>query len=283
MRIGRRILALPGLLILSGLFVGGLASGLAQSLGYLPAAGLRAISLDAYAEVVRYPGFLHSLGLTVFVASAATLLSVVLAIVTAFALRRALRGGRMLGFVYQLPLTVPHLVVAVGTLMLISQSGLFARVAFHLGVIGEPADFPVMVYDDFGLGVIFVYVWKQVPFIGLIILSVLQSAGEDYEEVARSLGANRRRAFFHVLLPLVVPGILPGSIIIFAYVFGSFEVPLLLGKSYPAMLSVFAYQAYVDVDLDMRPMAMATAMLIALFCFLLITAYRAVALRVVRR
>ncbi len=279
----RRWWAVPAFVVLSILFVGGLASGLAQSLGYLPAAGLFDLTLGAYIEVLCMPSFLQSLVLTTFVSATATFLSVALALVTAFALRRRLRGRRLLGFIYQLPLTVPHLVVAVGALMLFSQSGLISRLLYSLGVIDGTAAFPVVVYDDYGLAVIFVYVWKQIPFIGLIVLAVLQSTGEDYEEVARTLGAGRRKTFFHVLLPLVLPGILPGSVIIFAYVFGSFEVPLLLGKSYPAMLSVFAYQNYVDVDLSMRPIAMAAGILIALVCMTLILIYRGLATRVVRR
>lgn len=279
----KRWLAVPPFVVLGTLFVGGLASGLAQSLGYLPAAGLFELSLSAYMEVLYMPSFLQSLILTTFVAAAATFLSVALALVTAFALRRRLRGRRVLGFIYQLPLTVPHLVVAVGALMLFSQSGLVSRLLYSLGFIEGTAEFPIVVYDDYGVAVIFVYVWKQIPFIGLIVLAVLQSTGEDYEEVARTLGAGRRKTFFHVLLPLVLPGILPGSVIIFAYVFGSFEVPLLLGKSYPAMLSVFAYQNYVDVDLSMRPIAMAAGILIAVVCMTLILIYRGLARRVVRR
>jgi putative spermidine/putrescine transport system permease protein len=79
-----------------------------------------------------------------------------------------------------------------------------------------------------------------------------------------------------------VPGILPGSIIIFAYTFSSFEVPFLLGKSYPAMLSVLSYRLYIDVDLDARPQAMAMSILIALFVLVLVVLYRRVSQRLIR-
>ncbi len=183
------LLLAPAALVVGVLLVGGLALGVSQSLGYLPLIGQTQASLAAYLRLLQGPGFWRSLGLTLFVSLASTVLTVVLAVLTALLLRSRFRGRGLVSFVYQLPLTIPHLVVAVGMLMLLSQSGLFSRAAFHLGLIGDPAAFPVLVHDRLGLGIVAVYVWKQVPFVGLICLAVLQSIGPDYEEQARTLGA----------------------------------------------------------------------------------------------
>jgi putative spermidine/putrescine transport system permease protein len=277
------ILLAPALVVILILFAGGLALGLSQSLGYMPIIGAYGFSLDAYLELLRNPGFLPSLLLTIFVSVTATGIAVSLALITALSLRKHFTGKKLVSFLYQFPLTIPHLVVAVGMMMLLSQSGLLARTAYRIGLIGDSSQFPILVFDDLGIGVILVYVWKEVPFIGLIVLAVLQSIGSDFEEQARTLGANSWQTFRHVLLPLVVPGILPGSIIIFAYTFSSFEVPFLLGKSYPAMLSVLSYRLYVDVDLDARPQAMAMSVLIALFVLILVVFYRRVSQRLLRR
>jgi putative spermidine/putrescine transport system permease protein len=268
------LLLSPALLVLTVLFVGGLVVGLLQSFGYFPAAGLTEFSLNAYRELFTDRGFLRSLGFTLGVSLSSTAGSVVIAVAGAVALRHRLRGKRALLFVYQLPLTVPYLVAAVGIMTLVSQSGLVARFAFHLGLIAEPADFPALLYDDLGIGIILVYLWKQIPFIGLVALAVLQSVGEDYEEQARTLGASGLQAVRHVLLPLIIPGIVPASIIIFAFTFGAFEVPLLLGKRFPSMLSVLAYRLYIDVDVAARPQAMAGTVFIAVFVLLLVALYR---------
>jgi putative spermidine/putrescine transport system permease protein len=273
----------PALIVILTLFVGGLALGMAQSLGYLPFIDQHRVSLDAYAAMIMNPAFLQSLVLTLCVSVLTTLLTVILAVATALTLRQQFRGKRIITYVYQIPLTIPHLVVAVGILMLVSQSGLAARVAYHLNIIADPSEFPALVYDDWGIGIVLVYLWKQVPFIGLVVLAVLQSVGQDYEELARSLGAGRWQTFWHVLVPLIVPGIVPASIIIFAYVFGSFEVPFLLGKSFPTMLSVLSYRLYVDVDLHARPQAMAISMFIAGFVLLLVLAYRKITNAIFRR
>ncbi len=196
-----------------------------------------------------------------------------LAIVTAMVVRKRFAGKKVLSFIYQFPLTIPHLVIAVGMLMLIEPSGLIARLAYHFGLLSNQSQFPVLVFDDYGVGVILVYLWKQIPFIGLIVLAVLQSIGNNYEELSRSLGANRWQSLRYVLLPLIIPGILPASIICFAYAFGSYEVPYLLGKTFPTMLSVLSYRFYVDVDLDARPEAMAISIFIAAFVTILVVFY----------
>ena len=71
--------------------------------------------------------------------------------------------------------------------------------AFHIGLIARPGEFPALVFDPWAIGIILQYVWKEVPFIGVIVLAQMQALGTDYESVARSLGANRWQAFRHVL------------------------------------------------------------------------------------
>ena len=111
------------------------------------------------------------------------------------------------------------------------------------------------------------------PFIGVIVLANMQSIGEDYESVARSLGASRWQAFRHVLLPLIFPGMLSASVMVFAFTFGAYEIPAILGANYPAALPVLAYRQYTDVDLAARPEAMAMAIIIALLSAIMIYFY----------
>lgn len=102
------------------------------------------------------------------------------------------------------------------------------------------------------------------PFITLILLATLQSIGPDHEATARSLGASRWQAFAHVLLPMLLPGLIAASALVFAFAFGAYEVPLLLGAHAPKALPVLAWQSYTDVDLALRPQALAMAVVIAL-------------------
>lgn len=267
------LLLAPALSIISLLFMGGLLLGLAQSLNYMPLIGQTDPGFAAYRHILTAREFLSSLLLTGWIALASTVGSTGLGLGCALALRRPFRGKRFATVLFQLNLPIPHLVGAVGILLLFSQSGLLARLAYLVGLIGQPADFPALLHDRYAIGIILEYLWKATCFTGIIILAMLQSIGEAYEELARTLGANRWQRFRYVLLPLLWPGLLAASVLVFAYTFGSFEVPYLLGRRYPSALPVLAYRAYTDVDLAARPEAMAMSMIIALLSAILILAY----------
>lgn len=256
------LLLAPAILVLGGLFAGGLYATLVQSLGYFPAIGMTEMSLDAYRDVLGSREFLDSLLLTFYVAGTSTVLATVLAVLAALALRSS--PGRISSVVFQVPITVPHLVAAVGMALVVSQTGLGARLAAALGLIGEPAEFPALLYDRYSVGIILTYVWKEVPFIALVVLAGLRGVAGELEEVARTLGANAWQRFWYVVFPVIAPGIVAASLIVFAFTFGAFEVPFLLGRSYPTILPVMAYDEYRSVNLTDRPVAMAINILIAL-------------------
>lgn len=267
------LLLAPAMTLILVLFCGGLAVGVMRSFNYMPVIGLTQPNLDAYRAVLSDPAVLRSFLLTFHIAFTSTVISAVIAIAAALLLRKSFAGRNAVNFLFQLNLTVPHIVGAVGILYLFSQSGFFARMAYQIGLIARPAEFPALVFDPFAIGIILQYVWKEVPFIGVIVLAQMQALGTDYESVARSLGANRWQAFAHVLLPLILPGVLSASVIVFAFTFGAYEVPLLLGASHPQTLPVLAYKTYTDVDLAARPQAMAMAVVITLLSGLMIWAY----------
>lgn len=257
------LLLLPALLVLGGLFLTGLGLTLLRSFRYLPALGMTEPDLSAYAAILTSPGFLASLGLSLWIATASTLLSALIALGAALLLRQSFPGRALISFLVQLNLTVPHVVGAIGILYLLSQSGAFARLAHATGLIAGPAGFPALVNDPYAIGIILLYVWKEVPFITLILLANLQALGEDHESVARSLGATRWQAFRHVLLPMLAPGLAAASALVFAFAFGAYEVPLVLGQHAPKALPVLAWQAWTDTDLAQRPEAMAMAIVVA--------------------
>lgn len=256
------LLLAPAVGVIGVLFVGGLGVAFVQSLGYMPAIGLTGWSLDAYRQVLGDEDFVDSLLLTLYVSGVSTGLSTVLAVLAALALRRS--RGRLSAVVFQLPITIPHLVAAVGIALVVAQTGLGARLAAALGLIGEPKDFPALLYDRYSVGIILTYVWKEVPFIALVVLASLRGVASELEEVARTLGAGAWQRFWYVVFPVISPSVVAASLLVFAFTFGAFEVPYLLGKSYPTMLPVMAYNEYREIDLAARPAAMAINVLIAL-------------------
>lgn len=267
------LLLLPAMLVIVLLFFGGLFVGLMRSFNYMPVIGLTEPDISAYIAVFTDREFYLSFALTFHIAFTSTVISSILAIGAALLLRRNFAGRAIVNFLFQLNLTVPHLVGAIGMLYLFSQSGSFARLAAEWKLIDRPSDFPALVFDPFAIGIILQYVWKEIPFIGVIVLANMQSIGEDYESVARSLGASKWQTFRHVLFPMIFPGVLSASVMVFAFTFGAYEIPAILGANFPAALPVLAYRKYTDVDLAARPEAMAMAIIIALLSALMIWIY----------
>jgi len=272
----------PALAVVLVLYSGGLILGFMQSLGYMPALGRYDLSFAAYAHVFRDAAFLRGLLLTCWLGFGTTILSMILAILCALTLRQPLRGKKAVSFIFQLNIPVPHILGAIAMMLLLSQSGLISRFAYHLGLTADEFGFPALVNDKRGLGIMVEYLWKTTAFTGVVLLAVLQSIGDDYENLARTLGASRWQRFRFVILPLIMPGLLRSSILVFAFAFGSFEVPFLLGQSFPMALPVLAYEYYKNVDLAKRAEAMAISMVIAVLITVLIYAYVKVSEKLVR-
>jgi putative spermidine/putrescine transport system permease protein len=282
---GTRIFLLltPAVLLLGGLFLASIGLGLVRSLRYMPAVGLTEPDLQAYVAVFTAPGFLASLALSLWIAASSTAISAAVALAAALLLRETFPGRQLIGALFQLNLTIPHVVGALGILYLFSQSGSFARLAFAAGIITAPGEFPALTHDPFAVGIVLTYVWKEVPFIGLILLAKLQTIGPEHEAAARSLGASRWQALIHVLLPILMPALVAASAVVFAFSLGAYEIPLLLGAHSPEALPILAWRGFTDVDLASRPEAYAMSMLIAVIGAALLALYARLALPSRRR
>jgi putative spermidine/putrescine transport system permease protein len=245
------------------LFGGGLALGLMQSLTQLPAAGIDRLTFEHFANVLSDPDFLHSLILTLYVSATSTAIAAALSIILALILVSLSHKYRLVHFIFQIPLTVPHLVIAVAVVFMLSPTGLFSRLAVTLGLIDSSAAFPLLINDRWGVGIILAYVWKEIPFITLMVLAVLRHTGVELLEVGRTLKAGPWQRFRYITLPTISPSLGAACLIVFAYTFGAFEIPFLLGQTYPMMLPVWAYKNYSDVDLLARPEGIATGLIIA--------------------
>lgn len=262
------LMLMPSLTVTSILFLGGIVLSVMESLNYMPIIGEYNWNLDTYKEVIGSDYFLPSLGFTFYISIMATVISVALAVITALAMSRAFKNKNIITFLYQIPLPVPHLISGVSFMLLLAQSGLIARACHHLNIISEPSEFPILTFDTYAVGLILSLVWKFTPFIGIAVISTLNSFGNDYKNVAILLGANRLQIFRHVFLPVIMPSIKPSAIIIFAYAFSSYEIPLLLGGIYPKTLAVVSYQYLTGISIETRSDAMAISVIMTSIIFL---------------
>lgn len=264
------LLLLPSVAIVGGLFGGGLILALLQSLGLFSLVEAPALSFAAYRNIFSDRAFYTSLGLSLYIALTSTTIATVCSIGLALLLRSS---GRWVSFACQITLPIPHLVGVAGILLLLSPSGLLSRILFAIGLIRSDQDFPLLVNDRAQIGVILHFLWKEIPFITLILLAVLRGIGTDYDIQARVLGANRWQTFWQVTLPLMKPGIVSASLIVFGFIFSSFEVPFLLGSPNPRSLPILVYRAFTDIDLNQRTEAIALGLVLSLLSMAIAAAY----------
>ena len=264
-------------------WVTGVTQAVAQSFGYQPfLAGWR-WSLAAYRELFTDPAVRASMALTVRVAFLATGTSALLAVPAALLIRRLGRARSAFTGIFQANLAVPHLVGALCMLLLLSQGGLLSRISSAAGFTDSTSAFPAITSDRFGVAIIAEYVWKETPFLTVVVLAALSRGVQDLERAAQSLGAGRWQQLRHVVLPSIAPAVTAGSVLVFAFTAGSYEVPYLLGRPYPATLPVVALQLYNDTDLTRRPEAMAVAVLIAVLTSVAVGGYLVLAGRLAGR
>lgn len=253
----------PALTVILVLLGASLLYAIAESLGVISVIGQSQINLNAYRDTLQIGSeFWTALGFSLWISITATAISSALALMLAVWLSE--RRGNSDTLALNWNLAFPHLVWSVALLLFLSQSGLFARWAATLGLISVPADFPVLVRDRFGIGIIFSYIGKEVPFLTITILSVLRSQPVGYNVVAENLGASRWQRLRYVTIPLVMPALIAGALLIFGFIFSSYEVPALLGVGYPRALPVLALRFFLDPDLRARSDGMVISLIITL-------------------
>ncbi len=269
----------PAVGTLLALYVGPLLFALLQSLGHAPIYRVTIFpSLVFFQRVLGAPRFWISLYYTLYYAVVPTVLATVAGVVLALLLNRTFRGRRFFSFFLRLPVVVPYLVGAAMVVALFSNGGLIARVLYAAGMIEQTGDFPRILFTSGGYGIMLAFLFKQIPFTTMVVGSVLAGVDPEYEEVARTLGASRRQTFRYVLLPRILPGVVTASILVFAFNFESYEIPYLLGATFPNTLPVEALRRFNAPDYTRRPEAMAYVVVIALvsglLLFLYLRAYR---------
>jgi putative spermidine/putrescine transport system permease protein len=255
------------LLILYLIFIGGgLMETVKESMGYIPMLELNNFNFNSYREVFSQKDFIENTLYSLYISFTGAISSTFFGILTAYffvksenfviksILKRALQTGMILPYIYVIFLAA----------MLFNQTGFFSRLFYHAGIIKDFQNFPVLVFDSAGIGIIWVYVFKGTPFVTLFVINVMSGISNSYDKVARTLGAGELTVLRRIYIPLSSNAIIWSSSIVFAYFLGSFEVPYILGSISPSALSSRLYSLSISPELEAIPQAMALSLVIFL-------------------
>lgn len=244
-------------ILLAILFAAGLITGITQSLGVIPAFGLKEPTLLYYKEVLSRPDMLTSVLYSLKIAFCSATFATVFGVWICGLLVMGKKTGGVSMRIVQLPIIVPHVVVALFVINIFSQNGILARIAYAMRLISDQQQFPMFLYNPNGIGVVMAYLWKEIPFIIYFVIALMANINGKLGEAAVNLGAGKWTAFRKVTLPLCKDTIISGFLIIFVFALGAYELPLILGATMPKALPILAYQQYIHPDLRNRPYAMA--------------------------
>ena len=171
------------------------------------------------------------------------------------------------------PLSFPAIVAAFITFQLLGSSGLFSRLSYHLGWTDGIRDFPVLIHDAYGIGIIGMHTLMATPFFTLFFRSVWKKERIDQlSEIAIQLGATASQVSRRVVLPILLKRIRPLLLLYGIFVANAYEAPLLLGSQHPQMMTLFIVNKIQRFDLTERPQAYAAlCVVIVLTALLLVT------------
>ena len=266
------ILIAPTAILVLGIMGFGIINCLYQSLGYFPYIGFNEISFDYYKEILRDTSFLKSLIFSLKTSFISTFIAVVVGVLLAYLLTKD-KYSKLRISILNLPVVMPHIVVVFFIVTIFSQSGIISRILYNLGIISDSSQFINLISDKNGIGIIMVYLYKGIPYIVLTTYNILKNINDKLEIVATNLGASRFQTFRYITLPLAMPSIISCFIILFAFSFGSYEVPFLIGPSTPKTLSVLAYNNYISSDFNQKALSMVINMILSGISFILLIIY----------
>jgi putative spermidine/putrescine transport system permease protein len=199
---------------------------------------VEAFTLENYLRFVTDPFYTGVLWTTFSIAIVTTLLCLLMGFPIAYKLARSQSRWKSIGvLLIILPLFIGSTVRALGWMGVLGRGGIVDAIYGAMGGAGIS-----LLYTSFavGLGILSI----NLPYMILTLQSVIEGIDARVEEAADSLGASPPRRFWHVVLPLALPGIATGGILVFILAMNAYATPFLLGGARFQMMAPMLYREF---------------------------------------
>lgn len=268
-RAGYGWLLLPAVLVLLAFFALPMATVFVYSVGrsapgvlYIPA-----LTADNYAALFSTPVYFNVMMRTLRLGLIVTLLALVLGYPFAYLMARGpgwIRSALLIAVL--LPLLVSVVVRTYGWMVVLGLEGPVNKLLLALRLIDQPLK---MLFNETGIVIGLLHVYF--PFMVLPLSSVLQKIDPQLEDAARTLGAGNATVFWRIILPLSVPGIAAGSMLVFTLSVAAYVTPALMGGAgINVMATLVAQQILVLVN---WPLGAAVAVMLVVITLVVVGAY----------
>ncbi|MDX8529198.1 ABC transporter permease [Mesorhizobium sp. MSK_1335] len=203
---------------------------------------LLAVTGQGYMDVLHDPYYWRIFAYTLEISAVVTAGCLLIAYPIAYYLifiapGRTLR--RVIFIIVIAPLFTSNIVRSFGWIIILGRNGVINNALYDLGLIEKKLQ---LLYTDFSVVVGLIYI--MTPFMVLSLSSVLQKIEPSLREAAKDLGASPPVAFIKVTLPLSMPGIVAGSLIVFTLTMGAYVTPSVMSGGKSTVMSMLIYQQY---------------------------------------
>lgn len=199
-------------------------------------------SFDNYIEVLGDSYFHKIFGRTFAIALTVTVISVLLGTPEAYILSRMRKPWKSIFLIVILgPLLISVIVRTLGWALLIGGQGMISKLLQALSITDGP--FSLMFTTT---GMIIALVHVLVPFMVLAVWTSIQRIDPQIEDAALTLGASKFTVLRRIVLPQIMPGVLSGSLIVFALTASAFATPSIIGGRRLKVVATTAYDEYLN-------------------------------------
>ena len=221
------------------------------------------LTLYNFVRFFSKPYYYQTLIRSIVVCSATVLTTTIIGVPIAYVMTRYnIAGKQLLHIFIIMSLMSPPFIGAYSWILLMGRNGLVAKL-FKLVGMTAPT-----IYGRGGI--IFVFTLHLFPYIYLYTSGAMNSIDASLEEAAENLGMNKLKRIWTITLPVILPSILAGCVMVFMTALADFGTPMLLGEGY-TVLPVLVYNEYMSESAVNPYMASALSVIIVACSLLVLT------------
>ena len=203
-----------------------------------------AVTLSRYIAFFQDPYYIKIFVRTLRIALVCTLVCMILGIPTAYFISRVSKKWRgILMSVALFPMLTNSVIRAFAWINILGKNGIVNQILSALHLVDQPLS---MLYTEFSVLVGTIYLF--LPLMIITLVGVMENIDNDMMEAAESLGASRLLSFFKVILPMSIPGIITGAVLVFTGAMTAYTTPQLLGGPKKKLLSTLIYQRAMTLN-----------------------------------
>jgi spermidine/putrescine transport system permease protein len=226
-------------------------------------------NLDNYAQFFESSAYVRTLAKTLIMGAAVTAICLVVSIAVAYFLARYVsrRWARLALLVIIVPFWSSYLLRVYSWQAILGEKGALNQLLMGLGLISEPSR--LFVYNDIGTFIVLTYVYM--PFAILVLYASLERFDYTQLTAAQDLGASPSRAFRHILVPQIRPGLITAAIFVFIPILGEFLTPSMVGGASGLLIANLIQTFFKNA---LVPQGAALGLLIVAFVTVLLIIFR---------